>query len=249
MKVFIFGDSHTGSMRTAHKARKKAGLATADFEVEVQPLGRGDLFPKPFFADRGDHVEITEPGFRPRLDRLPIIGGGHDWYGLSGPFHSSRIWRKDWSAHAPWPLPGPGAVLSQSVVRQMIEDDLAQVLSFLEVLQRMGKVLVIESPAPFRHHRSVARSGADKLMLLHQRHRAYLMDELNRLGIPVIENDPSWLDADGFMLPAFRSVKAGDQHHGSEEYGLLMLDKLQAFVSSEAQAAEAAPRREDALAA
>lgn len=245
MNALIIGDSHSITLRTAQEALAAQVARTNDHTLPVgadaeitltfRPMGRGDKFPHAFYIDRGTYAEIVEPGFLKRFERIPEEGMSADWLGFSAPFHSSRIWRADWQAHVPWPLRKPGQQVSTSVVNQIIEDDLVHMLGFLDVLHRNARVFVIESPAPFRHHRAVARNGTDTVMLLHTQHRTWLLQALAQRGIPVITNDPDWLDADGFMHDEMRSAKGGDQHHGNSLYGQRMLARIRAFLRTQTE--------------
>jgi hypothetical protein len=93
MKIFITGDSHTGSLHKGAQALASIGEITSSIMVKILPLGPGDALLKPFFVERSDHVEITAPKCRQWVTQLPIQfeNGHYDFYGFSGPLHLQPV--------------------------------------------------------------------------------------------------------------------------------------------------------------
>ena len=230
MKVLITGDSHSGTLMRGLSNLPPERLQASKIDFEINPLGGGHLLPTPFFADRGDHAELLEPSYRRRFRRLPSENSDLDWIGFSGPLHAARVWRENWASTKPWQLGGGGPAVSSALLRQVIDDDLNQSLAFLSVLRRTHRVFVVESPWPFRHHYAVKANGLATVRLIHQAHRARLVGQLQALDIGLVEIDTAWTDEDGLMLPQFRHEKPTDWHHGSQEFGRLMMERVIDFL-------------------
>ena len=234
VRLLITGDSHCGVLKNAHASLVRDNQAP-QAHFDVRALGAGRFMPTRFFEDRGDHVEIIEPEYRERFERLPPPGEAFDFLGFSGPLHSVRLWYlNDWRSHTPWATPGkagpePTHLLSEAVLRKIVEDDTREMLCLLGLLQRHVKVFVVEPPRPFRHNPSLQRFGAERLMALHRRHHAQVSEQLAALGVPVVGIDPTWVDEEGYMRPEYRSKRDDDPHHGNLDFGRQMVARIDAF--------------------
>ncbi len=236
MKFFLTGDSHLGALRRA--LLQSGGEDTGPIAFTLEALGRGHRLRAPFFADRGDHAEILDEDFRKRVRRVPPDGPAFDRIGISGPLNTARVWRhEDFARFRPHPL-GGGVPVSTGLLRAVVEADVRQTLEFVKVVRRNVPVFVIESPWPFARHPSVARIGAEVVQHVHRWYRAYVMAELESLGVPVVDIDPAWLDDRGFMQERFRNENPRDAYHANAEFGRLMLRRVvDRFAASETPAA------------
>jgi len=237
MKVLITGDSHAGTLMCALRSLTPAQMqAASPVQIEIKPLGGGHLLPTAFFNDQGDHAELVEPSYRLQFQRLPSEHSDLSAIGFSGPLHTTRVWREDWSVAKPWQLGGDGQAVSSALLRQIIDDDLAQTLAFIAVLRRTHEVFVVEPPWPFRHHYAVGKNGVATVRQIHQTYRACAIERLSAMDVGLVEIDTAWTDADGLMLPKFRHEDPKDQHHGNLAFGRLMLERVMAFLQPSAPA-------------
>jgi hypothetical protein len=249
MKVLITGDSHTSKLAIGNKElfleRLQKRAPSNGISISVRPLGPGGAMRGPYFEDRGDYAEILDERYRKGHERLPPADSKFDWIGLAAPLHTVRLWKVRWRHFTPQGLPAKnGFVLSENALRQAIEDDVSFNLKLLDIMKRTTNVFVIEPPWPFRHHRAVAYNGAEKVLFLHRAYRRHVLAALKSRGIPVVEIDPSWVDADGFMSDRFRNERPEDQHHGNNLFGRLMIARTQAMLASHMPArAVAVPAR------
>lgn len=237
MKVFITGDSNVGTLRhglgaSLQAAKKRGDTAPPDIEIAILGLANGSVLRSRFFEDCGDHARIINP--RPRTPRLPPEGTKYDWIGFSGPLRSTWFWSSDWQDFRPALLKSHnGPVMSNSLLRQIIDDGLEHMLSLIEIVRRTTPVFVTEAPWPFRHHPSVTSYGEDFVAYMHNLYRSHVMAVLAARNIPVVEIDSSWADAAGFMKPEHRGEDERDRQHGNAELGKLMLARIEDFLRAQ----------------
>jgi hypothetical protein len=224
MKIVLTGDSHLGGLRRAQLGAHP-GLAGVDTSgVTIQALGRGYLMRSPFFVERDQHVEITDPEYRQRVARMPPSGAPPDLIGICGPMNTNRLWRDPaFESVLPYPLPATGSLVSRGLLRTAIEADARQSIEFAKALNRKVPVFVLDAPWPFARHPAVLALGRDVVQHLHRAYRHHVRQELQAGGIPVVETDPVALDADGFMRPAYRHENGRDLYHANAAFGALML--------------------------
>ena len=232
MDVLVFGDSHTAALRRGQVALEADGQWPAGVRLTVRPLGGGHLATEPFFADRGDHADVTLPEYRRQFDRLPRADDPADMvYGVSAPLHSVRVWRAaDWQRFAPADMDVEGAApVSSGTIRRLALDDARPMLDLVALLRRIGRrVFTIEAPRPFRHHPALKKTPAAVVMRVDGLYRETIRAELDRLGVSVVGVPRRCLDADGFTLTEFG--QPGDPHHGNEAYGAVMMGKVLAHL-------------------
>lgn len=230
--VLVFGDSHTAALRRGQVAIEAEGAWPADIGLSVRPLGGGHLATEPFFADRGDHAEVTLPEYRRQFDRLPCADDPPDRiYGVSAPLHPVRVWRgAAWQDFAPADMDLPGAApVSSGTIRRLALDDQRPMLELLALLRRIGRrVFAVEAPRPFRHHPALRRTPAAVAMRVDRLYRETIRAELDRLGVPVVDVPGRCFDAEGFTLAEFG--QPGDPHHGNEGYGAIMMREVLAHL-------------------
>lgn len=226
MKLLLTGDSHLGGVRRALIAAQSDLDASTYEGITVRALGRGFLMRSAFFADRGDHAEIVDGEFRRRVERVPPRNGRYEWIGISGPLNTARVWRDStWSRYKPFSHAG-GIPVSTALLRSVVEADVRRSIEFVQVVGRTSRVFVIEAPWPFAAHRAVAQSSARTVQFIHQWYREYVMAELQRLQIPVLEIDKDCVDAQGFMKPEFRHETPTDRYHANARFGRVVLDRM-----------------------
>lgn len=235
MKVLLTGDSHVTALRKGERlidaAERPSGIDITLDRLWV--TGRANT---PFFIDNGDHARVIENDTSPRAHfDIPPRKVKYEAIGLSMPFHTARVWSKDWSCHAIWPDPGHEKILiSSGLAKTIFDNDSASILGLIDVIARTTSIFVIESPAPFAYHPSFDKNGKEMISRVHSRYREYLYGELSSRNVPVVENDPSWLDCLGLMNPDLvgRFEKDGsiDSRHGSEQYGRMMMLRVYSFL-------------------
>ncbi len=230
--VLVFGDSHTAALRRGQIAIETDGLWPQDIRLTVRPLGGGHLATEPFFADRGDHADVTLPEYRRQFDRLPRADDPPDMiYGVSALLHPVRVWRAPaWQDFAPADMALPDrAPVSSGTVRRLALDDQTPMLELVALLRRIGRhVFAIEAPHPFRHHPALRRTPAAVVMRVDRLYRTTLRAELARLGVPVVDVPARCLDDEGFPRAEFG--QPGDPHHGNEAYGAVMMGEVLAYL-------------------
>ena len=232
MDALIFGDSHTAALRRGQGTIEADGRWPDDLRLTVRPLGGGHLATEPFFADRGDHAEVTLPEYRRQFDRLPRADDPRDTvYGVSALLHPVRVWRGSaWQDFAPADMALPGATpVSSGIVRRLALDDQRPMLDLVALLRRIGRrVFAVEAPRPFRHHPALKKTPAAVVMRVDALYRATIRAELDRLGVPVVAVPARCRDAEGFTRPEFG--QAGDPHHGNGDYGAIMMGEVLAHL-------------------
>ena len=241
--ALVFGDSHTAALRRGQQAIEAAGLWPGEIRLTVRPLGGGHLATEPFFADRAGFAEVTLPEYRRQFDRLPRAEDPPDTvYGVSALLHPVRLWRNPaWAEFAPADMALPGSVpVSSGTVRRLALDDQRFMLELVGLLRRLGRrVFAIEAPRPFRHHPALKRTPAAVAMRVDLLYRATVRAELGRLGVSVVDVPERCLDPDGFTLAEFG--QPGDQHHGNEAYGTIMMGEVLAHLRPGAPSPAVAP--------
>ncbi len=250
-EVLVFGDSHTAALRRGQLAIEAEGLWPANLALTVRPLGGGHLACDPFFADRGDHAEITLPEYRRQFERLPRRDDPPDAiYGVSALLHPVRVWRHpSWQGFAPASLAQSGeestaTPASSGMVRRLALDDQGPMLALVALLRRLGRrVFAIEAPYPFRHHPALRRTPAAVVMRVDRLYRDAVRAELDRLGVPVVAVPGRCRDEDGFTRAELG--QEGDPHHGNGRYGAIMMGEVLAHLAAGAAPPASGADRED----
>lgn len=228
MDVLIFGDSHTAALHRGQQTIAADARWPDEVRLTVRPLGGGHLATEPFFADRGDHAEVTLPEYRRQFDRLPRAEDPPGTvYGVSALLHPVRLWRgAAWQDHAPADMALAGAVpVSSGTVRRLALDDQRSMLDLVALLRRLGRrVFAVEAPRPFRHHPALKKTPAAVVMRVDALYRATIRAELDRMGVKVVDVPERCRDPEGFTRPEFG--QAGDPHHGNADYGTIMMGEV-----------------------
>jgi len=231
MRVLLTGDSHLHALE-AGRALLEGGKDARGIDVVIHPMGSGEWVRDPFFIDRGTYAELVHPGRR--IDQLPPAKEKFDLIGFSSPMHTARVWRMDWHEYDIWSNAKYGApnLISNDVFRKIIFDDVAQLLSLLEVVNRTVEVFVVEAPWPFLHHKAVKLNGRRRVSYINRFYRNYVRERLIENNIPLVEVERSWISPSGFMHSRFKSALEGDPHHANSEFGRLMMKRVFDFLAS-----------------
>jgi len=263
MRIFITGDSHTAVLKSGVDMLLRQGDLPEDYRIDIRPLGGGDTLKKPFFVDNGDFAEITNNKhqkwikklsfsenihrlfniyvfnffFQKRIKRLPFSEQQehYDYYVISGPLHTVRIWRRRayWKKYTPFIPYGNQIPVSTGLLRHVVRQDQRYVMQLIELLTREGvNVFVVEAPKPFKHHPILKWVNPGVISYIDGFYRKLMREWLASKGVPVINVPSDCYDADGFMLEKFRHENPSDPHHADKEFGAIMIREIIEFVKS-----------------
>jgi len=233
MKIFITGDSHTGSLNLGLKLLKDQGHLKQVDAIRIKPLGGGHLLPTKFFEDAGDHVRIVDPTYSAQIQRIPPMPAGFEAIGLSMPLFPMRVVHKMvWSDKSSLARKMPGrAPISWAVFRQLVLADQVYVLGFASVLRRLGySVLSISGPGLFRDNQVLNYVEPDAILTIFQGYRTIMKEELTKRSLPFIDIPEECLDPEGYMLPQFRHPDPADAHHANADFGALMIRRIETWL-------------------
>ncbi|TSA41282.1 MAG: hypothetical protein D4R63_03695 [Methylococcaceae bacterium] len=231
MKVLITGDSHTGILKTALDSMHHHALLPDTIDFSIRPLMGGDRLSQPFFIDQGTHALISSDYGASWIKQLPIAEdeGFFNYYGISGPLHTVRLWRQGpfWKKHTPL-LPSHGAVpLSTAFLRHIVKQDQQYLMQLIALLQRNNtQIFVIEAPRPFVHNPALKVIDIDIIIYIDQLYRATLRSWLTERGIAIVNVPAQCIDSEGFMLSAYRHDNPNDPHHGNQAFGEIMMKEI-----------------------
>lgn len=233
MAHLITGDSHIAALSDGYTELEKKSESIID--CEFKPIGFGQFLRGSFYSDGLDSVDIPAQKMSRGLKGLSKSGSDFGFVGVSGPLHSLRIWRSNWSKYSTFEfrssnIDRPHSV-SVSLLNAIIERDLKNLISFISLLKKYYPVFVIDAPGPFRTNPSIDQSGSDFVFYLISAYRRKAISSLVEIGVPIVFCDESWFDADGFMLESFRSGVKGDYFHGNAIYGSLMMSRVNDFLA------------------
>jgi len=235
-EVFLAGNSHIVALRTA--AHRRGGFKTF-------PLGHGRYETTSFSRRAGEGVRLTAPDYQANLHRftgLDSITAERGRWGFLLINHTARIYQ-----HPCWRRFEPAALahddsspVSDAVVHAMVVEDHAGVRAFFEQLRGSGvDFFAISGPPPRRDHYAIDEGTRPEVVLhldrfARQVWRSWLAAE----GIDVIDPPTESIDDEGFLLPELAREHLGngerDPHHANEQYGDLMISKIQAYLGSRA---------------
>lgn len=251
MKAIVTGDSHCTAIRRGIAELAQAGELPDAPAIEVRPLGSARRMASPFFRETAAGIAIVDTPDAKRgrkivtLDAIPAPDGAPDTrYCLCAPFHTARLWRDaHWRLHAPARLAVDEAPVSDSLIRRAAWSDQQHTFAFIDALLRRGvRLLVIESPRPFRAHRVLLKIRPEVAIHVDGIYRAMVREELERRAVPIMDLPPECYDADGFMLPEYASE--ADQHHANAAYGRLAVLRLLALLERDTGPGERCPEAE-----
>lgn len=228
-RLLITGDSHTAALKRGLKALEAQGRLPEGFDVQVVGLGGGQHMIAPFFeVDRGV-ARMTHPTFVKRVPELPVPtpAGQAVVYGWCGLFHFAKAWRdKSWVNFRPSTVPGETTPVSMGLISETVMEWFKQQLDLLHVVRKSGaRVLVIETPRPFRHHWALKRIPAEIVLAVDQYCQQIMSAELLARGIELVRMPAGCTDDMGFMNPEWRHEEETDEHHGNEQFGALMIEQ------------------------
>ena len=230
--VFVIGDSHTGALQRGldllvQRRPEDARLAA----LRVKPFGPAHLMCEPFFERAGSSLAMLPPAFRQRVPRIPtpdVAPGTRPLHALCAPLHTARVFRSlDWQRFDPPGVDAGGAPVSAAMMARLVDDDQRHVKDFVEALQAIELPLVVmEPPRPFAHHPTVQAVGAAKVVAIDAFYRGRMRAWLAGRGIGVVDIPPESVAPDGLMHAEYRNPSDEDQHHGSPQFGAIMIDRL-----------------------
>lgn len=230
MKIVITGDSHVGALRRGADLLEAQGQIPDGVKVDVIPLGPGDAFLSEFFKAERDHLAITSPDCSRWLPRLPAVedtGRSDVVYVISGPLHLQPLVLNDYFLKfPPAPLTEGRTKTSSALLRHLALKRKRYITEFsAKLVELKHRVLVVEPPRTFRHHRALETTPASTISYLEDFFRLTVKAHLQDKGIEVVELPAESYDAEGLMLDKYRHSHPDDQHHGNEAYGALMVSK------------------------
>jgi len=231
MRVLISGDSHTAALKLGLDQLLQNGMdAMQGCQIDIKPLGRGASLSQPFFKDQGSYAEITKETNARQAKRLPMPaedGGQYDFYALCGPLNTIRTWRTKeyWADFAPSCSGESGRPVSSGLLRHVVIEEQKYLMALVDLLIRVGcKVLVIETPKPYRHNPAVILKPKIVRYVDHF-YRETMKGWLATKNVPIIAIPDDCFDPDGFMQERFRHPNHEDSHHANAEFGEVMLQQ------------------------
>ena len=225
--LHVFGDSHVSPLhrgkQTLNEAMAQANI-DADFYVRQAPNWR--------------NVRINQVGKGLRLRAVctweqPLnytINQPDDVYVFSGPLHTAGLWRElAWREFCPWRIaekfPNHHPV-SDGVIEHMAEQHSGKTLEILKQVKDRGyMILVAEPPKPLKKGPQVDAIEPGVVIAVDQVYRRYIGARLNDMGIPVIPI-PDFTHEDGFTPDLYSDERPDDTHHGSTEFGAVMMKQI-----------------------
>lgn len=231
-EVLLAGNSHIVALRTA--AHRRGG-------VRAFLLGHGRYETASFSERSGAGVRLTAPDYQENLHRstgLATITPGQGAWGFLLVNHTARIYQ-----HPCWRRFEPAAVarkgchpVSEAAVHAMVVEDHSGVRAFFEQLRDAGvDFFAISGPPPRRDHHAIAEGTRPEVVQhLDRFARGVWASWLAAAAIDVIDPPQESVDDEGFLLPQYarERMRNGerDPHHANEQYGDLMITKIQAYL-------------------
>lgn len=161
MKVYIYGDSHTAALHRGLATPGQSIREELNLDLRIIPLGGGHLLPTPFFTEREEFVEITNPDYKKRVKRIPPLENPPDVIGLSMPLWPMRVLHAlVWNNYSlPTGLDGRKPI-SMAFFRNLVLEDQKFVLRLVDFLRQLKiPLLAIAPPGLFCDHGTVKRFG------------------------------------------------------------------------------------------
>jgi hypothetical protein len=225
--LHVFGDSHVSPLhrgkQTLNDEMAGAGI-DADFYVRQAPNWR--------------NVRITQVGKSLKLRGLctwekPLaytIDKPDDIYVFSAPLHTAGLWRElAWREFCPWrvaaqfPRHHP---VSDAVIEHMAEQHADKTLEILRQIKARGyMILVAEPPKPLKKGPQVDAIEPGVVIAVDQVYRRYIAGRLSDFGIPIIPI-PDFTHEDGLTPDLYADARPDDTHHGSTEFGRVMMKQI-----------------------
>jgi hypothetical protein len=228
-KLWIFGDSHIGTM---------------EFGMNHVPnwLAARPSFPIEFYGAHGTNwVEFetmeVDGGFRFFSDRVPDVARAADFtitslddvYVFSSPLHGGMTyWDPVWKKFCPWECAAANPhlqALSTSAVERWIATQMKCRFAMLKLLNEHGyRLAVLEPPKPLARTPQMSGTPADVIIAADRIHRDFVLRWLNEHDIPAI-TVPEHTYRDGLTTNEYSHDNPQDMHHGSLQFAKEMLEK------------------------
>jgi hypothetical protein len=226
--IRLTGDSHTWAIAQGLRSLQNRG-ELAGIEYLARPLGSHSHFHRPFFTETDENIEFTNPEIRKFMTHYPVSNtddihllcmGFHSVFLFEDPTFRTNVPLRFWNG-------GSGSPMSRALWLRIVENHQKYYRLFFDALRRRGlKVIVIEAPKPFAHHKGVSLARRDVVYEVDRSYRAALASWLEERSILVVNVDPQCLNVDGFMHETFRHPDQNDGHHGNEMYGQIMARRI-----------------------
>jgi len=232
--VVVTGDSHCAALKLGFEqfAPPHRGL-----DIRFQRLGGGGHVPTPFFAveNGGSSLRIVCPQWLPC--RFPDPKIDHEKnnviYAVSMPLNTSRILRDfPWGRFVPWQLrrDEDEHALSDQVLREIMWSDVKYAIEFINAMVSAKlNVVVVEAPHFFPDSQYLDHSRKEVCCFVSAAYRTFVRAQLSEKNVPVISQPASTLDQDGCTLVQYHKG-GGDLHHGSAQFGAIMMKELIDYV-------------------
>ena len=231
MKVLIFGDSNTASLKAGYEALAAAKKLPRNIDFTIRPFGNSSHYLQPFFEEKKDHVHITRTSALIAVKRLPSPGEDYDAAFFSGTLNSTRLWRYRCGAFSPLANTEGKAPISSGLLRRAVQDHTRYLLDFMAALKRHGvNIHVVEGPRPFRHHDAVRPDGGEMVQFIDRFYRSQVREALQALDVPAIDLPAASYDRDGFTLDKYRHDNPNDQHHANAAFGKLAFQEIAGYL-------------------
>jgi hypothetical protein len=233
-RIVVVGDSHVAQLAAGwHLLQDECEAARVDVTFHAWH-GVNWLKPDISMSIRTIKVVADDvPGSRP-LD-FEFVADGSE-YVFSSILHSAPTYRhKIWRAHTPWTVFAENddlTPISTDEISAFVASQTSRRLELINLLVNAGIDLrVAEPPKPLLRSptlhgiRSSVLSAADKI------HRSYVLGELKKIGVPVILAPSQTYGKDGFTLEEYGAPSSVDPHHGSSQFGEVMMTEILNFVT------------------
>ena len=232
--LLVTGDSHSAAVKRGLDLLIAEGKVPEGFEIDVVGLGGGQHMIESFFEVREGVAFMTHPTFAKRLPVLPVPGADvrgtiYVWCGL---FHFAKAWRdRTWLDFRPSTLAVKGAPLSMALVSEVLLDWVKHCLELLQLVRQSGaRVVVMETPRPFRHHWALKHIPAEVVIEVDRHLLGVMARECEVRRLEVVRIPEHCMDEEGFMRLEWRNEVETDEHHANREFGALMIQELCAYL-------------------
>jgi hypothetical protein len=231
MKLVIFGDSHTNTLRSGWTQAEADGRLP-DWDVKIFGTKGSELL-VPFFDEYPGRIELRMSLAAPEDCIIPLDSAEsrETVFGIHGFFNSVRLWRNaQWRDYAPLKVATDQMPVSDALVRQIVLDEQHYMLALLDIMLKWKlKVFAIEAPGIFDHHPAFLRQR-DVARAVDGIYRDTMRRELENRKVALVPIPPSTVDGDGMMKPQFRQTRERDFHHANAAYGALAARQIARFV-------------------
>jgi len=231
LNILITGDSHLAAL---DRALKGDDSLCQGHNIRVIPLGNSEASHNPYFQESKNGIDITLDRFQNFITELPPLDGQDkpDTIAVSFLFHTVRFLRHKtlWKSFSPASL-GPKSglhCLSLAALKRMVLNQQQYNLELVNKLQKyVPNVIALEGPRLFAHHPMFKENEQDILMEIDHQYRNIMRKALSEANVTVIGCPEETYDSKtGLMKTSFRPGRSEDYHHGSTEFGAMVLQDL-----------------------